>query len=613
MSFLQLLIGRPRFWRLVLPAIAVGFFVWAPSGLGRISDHEDPPGRPVLGGRSGRAAPPPAPVPDPRAAVHATHGMVASDSELASQAGARVLSAGGNAIDAACAAAMTLGVVDPFASGLGGGGFALVYLAKTGKVEALDFRETAPAALRPELFLRADKADPTLSVRGGLAVGVPGEPAGLSELVRRWGRRSFASCVDPAERLARGFPASAWLVEHVADELKRNSAEGTKFLARVLAPKRGTLAELRTGDIVRRPELAQTLAQLRRKGVAAFYEGEIASAVVAAVRNAGGVLDSRDLAGYASVERTPLVTTFLGRRIFAMPPPSAGGVIMLEVLGILSARMKAWDPVPAGPLDPRYLHTLVEALKHGFADRSRYLGDPALVSIPLSHLLDSAYHDQLAARIRPDAILAPERYGSAADPSAPPARDAGTAHISVVDAEGNAVALTTTINLEFGAHLVAGGTGILLNDEMDDFSLAHGRPDAFGLVSGGPNALAPGKRPLSSMSPTIVLGNQGVELVLGAAGGPTIISSTIQVLLDALLFHANVEAAEDAPRLHHQWSPNLLRYEPGLAPALVESLRAKGHQVEARDKIGKVNLIMRTRAGLVAAPEPRSGGAPAGY
>jgi len=581
-TFLQLLISCPLVRCSVLPAVGVGLLAMSsPTSAAETS--------------------------------HAVHGMVASDSQLASQAGARVLAAGGNAADAACATALALGVVTPFASGLGGGGFALIYSAKTGKVEALDFRETAPAALRPELFLREGKIDRSLSVRGGLAVGVPGEPAGLAELVRRWGRRSFARCIEPAEALARGFPASAWLVEHVVGDLKQDPSEAGSFLPRVLARKRGSSADMRAGDLVRRPELANTLGRLRREGAAAFYRGEIASAIVTAVQGAGGVLDRKDLASYAPVERTPLVTTFRGRRIFALPPPSAGGVVMFEVLGIFSERMKTWNPVPAGPQDPSYLHLLVEALKHGFADRSRLLGDPDFVSLPLSHLLDASYHRELQARLRPDGILAPERYGTTEPSAAAPARDAGTAHISVVDSEGNAVALSSTINLEFGAHLLAGRTGVLLNDEMDDFSLAPGVPDAFGLVAGGGNRLAPGKRPLSSMSPTIVVGDDGVEMVLGAAGGPTIISSTIQVMLDALLFGMDPEAAQAAPRVHHQWSPDVLQYEPGLPASVVGALRAKGHRLEARDKIGKVNLVVRSKAGLEAAGDPRSGGAPAGY
>jgi len=580
-TFLQLFIGCPMFRR---GGVAVG-------GLGLLMVT----------------------VPATAGSLQTVHGMVASDSQLASQAGARALAAGGNAADAACATAMALGVVNPFASGLGGGGFALVYTARTGKIEALDFRETAPAALRPEMFLRENKIDRALSIRGGLAVGVPGEPAGLADIVRRWGRRRFASCIEPAEKLARGFPASAWLIEHLVSARREAPTEAAEFLARVLVRRRGGLADLHVGDVVRRPDLAKTLARLRREGAAAFYQGEIADAIVASVRSAGGVLDQKDLAGYAPVERTPLATVFRGRRVFSMPPPSAGGVVMFEVLGILNQRMKSWDPVADGPQDATYLHLLVEALKHGFADRSRRLGDPGFVDVPLAHLLDAAYHRELEARIRPTGTLAPDRYGTAEPSTAAPARDAGTAHISVVDSEGNAVALTTTINLEFGAHLVAGRTGILLNNEMDDFSLAPGVPDAFGLVAGGANRLAPGKRPLSSMSPTIVVGDNGVEMVLGAAGGPTIISSTIQVLLNALLFGMDAETAGAAPRVHHQWSPDVLQFEPEMPVPVVEALRAKGHRAEARDKIGKVNLVIRNRAGLQAAGEPRSGGAPAGY
>jgi gamma-glutamyltranspeptidase/glutathione hydrolase len=501
--------------------------------------------------------------------------------------------------------------VNPFASGLGGGGFVLIYSAKTKKAEALDFRETAPAGLHPELFGQGSDVPDSRSIRGGLAVGVPGEPAGLAQLVRRWGKQPFANCVEPAERLARGFPASPWLVEHVTDEYSRDPAKASEFLAKVLVRPAGSLSKLRAGDRVRRPQLARTLTLLRRKGTEAFYRGTLAQAIVKAVQAENGVLGYDDLAGYQPVAREPLRTTFLGRRIFAMPPPSAGGVIMLEVLGILDQRMNTWDPRPFGPHDPTYLHLLVEALKHGFADRSRYLGDPGFVPIPLSRMLDPANLQDLAARIRLDGTLTPDRYGTGEPTAAPPARDAGTAHISVIDAEGNAVALSTTINLEFGAHLVA--AGILLNNQMDDFALARGRQDSFGLVAGDQNAVAAGKRPLSSMSPTIVLDDKGVELVLGAAGGPTIISSTVQVLLDALLFGLDAQTAENAPRLHHQWSPDLLYYEPDFPPAAVEALRARGQKMLARAKIGKVNLVIRRPTGLQAAPEPRSGGAPAGY
>lgn len=539
--------------------------------------------------------------------------MVASDSSLASQVGAEVLAQGGNAADAACATALALGVTHPFASGLGGGGFAVVYHAKTGKVEALDFRETAPAALRPELFQRAGKIDPSLSQRGGLAVGVPGEPAGLATLVRRWGKRSFARCIQPAERLARGFPASAWLVEHLADELEKHPEHAAQFLPQVLTSVRGSLTTLRAGARVARPALADTLARLRREGVESFYTGPIGKAIAQAVQASGGVLGLQDLSSYTPVQREPLQTQFQGRRIFTVPPPSAGGVILVQALGIVADRMRTADLISAGPQNPDYLHLLIEALKHGFADRSRRLGDPAFVQVPLSPLLDEEYLHQLATRVRPDSTLPSEDYGMPGTPKGTPARDAGTAHLSVIDAEGNAVALTTTINLEFGAHLLAGETGILLNNEMDDFALSEGQPDAFGLVGGRPNLLAAGKRPLSSMTPTIVVGDHGVEMVLGAAGGPTIVSSTLQVLLDVLLFGMDPARAELAPRLHHQWKPDVLCHESGFPAQALEVLRAKGHKIAARDPIGKVNLIVRDRTGLTAAPEPRSGGKPAGF
>jgi gamma-glutamyltranspeptidase / glutathione hydrolase len=585
-KILQLLIGCSRSSVRILPSLALGMLLWTSSAW---------------------AGPPPS------LAVRAQHGMVASDSSLASEVGAKVLAQGGNAADAACASALALGVTHPFASGLGGGGFAVVYTAKTGKVDVLDFRETAPAALRPELFRRAGKLDPSLSVRGGLAVGVPGEPAGLAALVQHWGKRSFSACIQPAERLARGFAASSWLVEHVNDEFKRNPESAGQFLSQILTSPSGALTGLRAGDRILRPALASTLAQLRRRGIKAFTTGDIGKAIVKAVRAAGGVLDLQDLAGYTSLRRTPLQMSFQGRQVFSAPPPSAGGVILMQALGILTERMRTTDLVSAGPQGAAYLHAVVEALKHGFADRGRALGDPAFVQVPLSSLLDQKVVAELAARIRTDSTLPSAGYGMTASSAGTPARDAGTAHLSVIDAEGNAVALTTTINLEFGAHLLAGNTGILLNNEMDDFVLAEGQPDAFGLVGGRPNLVAPGKRPLSSMTPTIVVGSDGVEMVLGAAGGPTIVSSTLQVLLDVLLFGMDPADAERAPRLHHQWIPDELRYEPDFPEQPLTSLRAKGHNLSTRWPIGKVNLIIRNRTGLMAAPEPRSGGIPAGY
>ena len=537
--------------------------------------------------------------------LHARHAAVASDSRAASQAGVEMLKSGGNAVDAACAAALALGVVNPFASGLGGGGFALVYLAKTGKTVALDFRETAPSALTNRAANGAG-----IRPQSGLSVGVPGEARGLADLVRRHGALPFSRCVEPALRLARGFSVSPWLAQQIRDEIARNPESGPALIAKIFSIDRDAAVRIRTGDRIARPALAATLERMHREGPEALYRGEIATAMVAAVAAAGGVLSLEDLARYAPVERQPLSTSFLGHRVLTMPPPSAGGTILVEVLGILATRAAAWRR-ESGPAAPAYLHDLAEALKHGFADRARFLGDPAFTRVPLEHLLDAGYHHELDQRILPDKTLSHEAYGTPAKRPTEPARDGGTAHLSVVDKAGNAVALTTTINLEFGAHIVAGG--IVLNDQMDDFTVLSARPDVFSLTGSDANRPETGKRPVSSMSPTIVLGDRGVELVTGAAGGPRIVSATLQILLDVLVFGLDARQAVAAPRIHHQWEPDVLYYEPGLPLETVRALKDKGHQPKPRADIGKANAILRSRAGLDAASDPRSGGEPAGY
>ena len=521
-----------------------------------------------------------------------------------------MLKSGGNAIDAACATALALGVVNPFASGLGGGGFALIYLAKSGKAVALDFREIAPAALTDQAT-RGTGIQP----QSGLSVGVPGEARGLAELVRRFGTLPFSRCVDPALRVSRGFSVSPWLAQQIRDEIERNPTSGPDLVAKIFSIDRNTAARLRAGDRVARPALAATLKRLRREGPAALYRGEIASAMVEATVTAGGVLSLADLAGYAPVERPPLVSDFLGHRVLTMPPPSAGGTIMVEVLGILAKRAAEWRR-EANPASPAYLHELAEALKHGFADRARFLGDPAFSHVPLEHLLDARYHAELAQRIQPMRVLAHDAYGTEAKRPTQPARDGGTAHVSAVDEAGNAVALTTTINLEFGSRIVA--AGIVLNDQMDDFTQSTAipcqpQPDVFSLTGSEANRPAPGKRPVSSMSPTIVLGDGGVELVAGAAGGPRIVSATLQILLDVLVFGLDAQQAVAAPRIHHQWEPDVLYYEPELPGETVRALESRGHRAQPRLDIGKANMIVRSRAGLDAAADRRSGGKPAGY
>jgi gamma-glutamyltranspeptidase / glutathione hydrolase len=510
-----------------------------------------------------------------------------------------LLSAGGNAVDAACATALALGVVDPFASGLGGGGFALVYLAKRGTATALDFREVAPAAL----------TEGGIKPQSGRSVGVPGEARGLAELVRRFGRLPFSRCVEPALRLARGFRASPRLARQVADELERNPVSGPHLVAQLFAVRGRPASTVAAGDVVARPCLEHTLERMRRHGADVLYRGDVARKIASATRAEGGVLALDDMGHYAPIERKPLEVAFLGKRVLLMPPPSAAGLVVPLGLAIASEHLAKLRG--QGPRSPDYLHLLAEALKHGFADRTRFLGDPAFAEIPLGRLLDPAYHHELSSRTKIDRVLAHDQYGMTSLPASGEAKDAGTAHVSVIDSDGNAVALTTTINLEFGARIVAGDTGILLNDEMDDFS-TPGSGDVFELSGGTANLPAPGKRPASAMSPTIVLGEHGVEMVTGAAGGPRIVSSVLQILLDVMVFGMDAKQAIVDPRIHHQWEPDVLLYEPGLAADILSALEGKGHKTKLRQDIGKANVILRSPAGLDAAADPRSGGQPAG-
>jgi gamma-glutamyltranspeptidase/glutathione hydrolase len=569
----------------------------------------------------GAATPPP---------LRAAHAAVASDNPLASAAGLSMLRAGGNAIDAACATALALGVVHPFASGMGGGGFAVVYVAKEKKVYALDFRERAPAAIRPELYKRDGRVDPTLSAVGGLAVAVPGEVRGLGELVRRWGALPFRKCVEPAQRLAaRGFSVS-WRLAESFGSLQEKKDE-KKAPPTGAAPEGAPTAkpEVSKPDAAfdsifgrklftvderwRRPDLAWTLDRLRAGGADAFYKGDIAAAIVKAVQDNGGVLGADDLTAYTATDRVPLEAPYRGLRVFSMPPSSSGGIVLVETLGILSARFPDGAALTKlGRNSSAYLHLLAEAFKHGFADRARQLGDTDFVSVDLARLTSPAYHRELAARIKDDGVLPRDSYGM---PGGPPAlhKDGGTTHLCVIDEEGNAVSLTTTINLGFGAKVVAGKTGILLNDQMDDFSIEPGVPNAFGLLGSTQNAVAPRKRPLSSMTPTIVLDGDRVKMAVGAAGGPTIITATTQVLLNVVDFHLDPQAAVSSARVHDQWMPEALMIEPDIVLDVRAGLEKRGQKLRELPRIGVANAIVRTARGLEAAAEPRSAGAPAGY
>jgi gamma-glutamyltranspeptidase/glutathione hydrolase len=557
------------------------------------------------------AAPPaagaaPAPAAGP---LRVAHAAVASDHPLASAAGVAALKAGGNAVDAACATALALGVLHPESSGIGGGAFALVYIAKEKKVYALDARERAPAAITPAAYMKDGHAEPERSQRGGLAVAVPGEVRGLGEMVRRWGALPFRRCVEPAQRMAaRGVPVSGRLANSLSGLDRAGGATSERSFAAMIAPK-----PLQVGDTWRRPDLAWTLGKLRA-GPDAFYKGEIAEQIATAVQSAGGVLTAEDLAAYATVDRTPVETGYRGLRVLSMPPSSSGGVALIETLGVLSAYYPSGlAAAPDGRGSAAQLHALAEAFKHAFADRARYLGDTDFVSVDVAHLTAPPYHEELARRIKPGAVLPRDAYGTLGPPPEP-RKDAGTTHLSVIDADGNAVALTTTVNLGFGAHLIAGKTGIVLNDQMDDFSLQPGVPNAFGLIGNEQNAIAPRKRPLSSMTPTIALDDGGrVRVVVGAAGGPTIITATAQVFLNVVDWKLDAQAAIAAPRIHDQWFPDVLGVEPEIGFDAIAGLNKLGHKTKTFPHIGTVNLLVRTRAGIEAAAEPRSPSKPAGY
>jgi len=541
----------------------------------------------------------------PSLAASGTHGMVASEHELASAVGVEILQRGGNAVDAAVATALAVCVVNPSSCGIGGGGFMLIYRARQRQAHALDYRETAPAAATRDMFVRDGKAVPELSRRGGLAVGVPGEVAGLAAALQRYGTMSLATVMDPAIRLARdGFPIGP----HLAKEIASNHAtiEATPELARVLLHADGS--PLTVGDTLRRSELANTLQQIADHGPAVFYRGPLAAEIARSVRDAGGVLTEGDLADYQPVWRKPLAVDYREYRVFAMPPPSSAGVL-LAVLGMLEH-----DKLAAlQPDSPTYLHLLAEALKHGFADRARFYGDPGTVDVPMQRLLAPANTAALRQRISATQIREQNAYGSTAVETAALASDHGTSHLSVMDAHGNAVACTTTINTAFGSFVVAGSTGVILNNELDDFSAQPGVPNIFGLVGTEANAVAPGKRPLSSMSPVVVTQHGRAVLALGGSGGPLIISGTLQVLLNTLAFDLDATAAVHAARIHHQWSPPVLLVEPGIPASTRAALARLGHSVKEVPAMGAVQLVRRDGSTFDGASDPRKSGEAVGW
>lgn len=528
------------------------------------------------------------------------HGIVAADHRLASEAGAEILREGGNAVDAIVAAALAANVVQPSASGLGGGGFAVVVRPGDHAADVaflLDFREVAPRAASRDMYRTPDGgADSKRSTEGGLSVAVPGASRGLWTLHARLGRLSAADVAAPAIRLASdGFRVRAYLANALGRTKKPEIAAWFVVGGHPLSE----------GDIFAQPVLAKTLKKWVSSKGEVLSVGAGAEAVARSVAETGGVLDTTDLAAYATVDRKPLIGTYRGYTVVTMPPPSSGGVALLEMLGVL----EGYDLHALEHDSADHLHLLAEVMKFAYADRAHDLGDPAFVTVPVDRLLSPERRDAIHREIWPGRTFPPDHYGSAIEPAA----DHGTEHISVLDAEGMAASLTTTINTAFGSGVVVDDLGLILNDQMDDFSAAPGVPNAYGLVGGEANAIAPGKRPLSSMSPTVLLDPKGhVVMVVGGSGGAQIISSVLQAISNVVDFGMNASEAVAAPRIHDQWQPDELVVEPGIPKDVIAALEARGHHVRVAEMYSAVQLITDLTGLPEGASDPRKDGWPAG-
>ena len=543
------------------------------------------------------------PAPGSVHAVKAVHGMVVAQEKLAADIGADILRQGGNAVDAAVATGLAMAVTYPRAGNIGGGGFMVIHLAEGNKDVAIDYRETAPAAMTRDSFLGADgKPDPSKSRNSALGIGVPGTVAGFALALEKYGTGKFmlAHLLKPAIALARdGFV----LADDTADTLPDWHRRLVNWPSSVKIFSRPDGTSLQEGDRLVQSDLAATLTAIAEQGPRGFYEGPVAEKLAKGIRDAGGIMTSDDLKSYAAVIREPVRGTYRGYDIVSMPLPSSGGVVLLETLNILEGFRLG--EMQQGSVDS--LHLLIEAMKRGYADRARYLGDPAFINAPTNILLAKDYAARQRATIDPAHATPAEKILSAVQPH----EGSNTTHFSVVDGKGNAVSNTYTLNFSYGLGLVADGTGVLLNNELDDFTAAPGASNAFGLVGYEANLPGPGKRPLSSMSPTIVLRDGKVVLVTGSPGGSRIISTVLQVIVNVLDYHMNVAAAVAAPRLHHQWLPDEVRVEPGFPDEVLAGLRAKGHRIVNSMGYSSANTILVTANGLLGAPDPRTRGAEA--
>jgi gamma-glutamyltranspeptidase/glutathione hydrolase len=546
-----------------------------------------------------------------REPVRWRHGMVASTSKLASQVGVDVMKRGGNAVDAAIAVAFALAVTYPAAGNLGGGGFMMIRM-RDGRTTAIDYREMAPAAATHNVYLDEHgdlKKGEGGSLVGYRAPGVPGTVAGMELALRKYGsgKLTWAQLIEPSRRLAaEGFPLSYSLARGMrgnADELGRYPESKKIYL------NDGRFWN--EGDVWRQPELAATFARLQRFGAREFYEGQTARFIAEDMKAHGGLITLEDLKNYVAKEREPLHSTYRGFEVISMPPPSSGGAVLIEMLNML----EGFDLRHMGASSSERYHVETEAMRRAFADRAEYMGDSDFVNVPVAGLIDKAYAERLRRGIRM------ERASTSAEVRAGQptgAEDEETTHFTVVDADGNCVSNTYTLNDSFGSKVVVKGTGILMNDEMDDFAAKPGVPNMFGLIQGERNSVAPHKRPLSAMTPTFVLRKDGsLWFAVGSPGGPTIINTVLQVITNVVDFDMNIQQAIDAPRIHHQWLPDEIVYEPfGMSADTFRALEERGHRINDRPRyMGDAQGIMiEEKTGVrLGASDPRGSGEPVGY
>jgi gamma-glutamyltranspeptidase / glutathione hydrolase len=578
------------FRRLIIAAAAV--LAFAGSARAQVAPVDHPP-----------AIPPAIP-------ILAHHGMVVAQEQRAARIGVEILDRGGNAVDAAVAVGFAMAVTYPRAGNIGGGGFMVIHLAKENRDTTIDYRETAPAAATPTMFLDANgNPDPQKSRASGLAVGVPGTVAGLTLALKKYGSGKFslaeliAPAIDLAGKGMRVEDDTADSLPQAREKLARWPSSASIFL--------NGGQPLRQGNRLFQFDLADTLQGIADNGPAAFYEGRTAEQIADAVRAAGGIMTVDDLKNYHAVERAPVRGTYRGYTIVSMPPPSSGGVALVEMLNIL----ESYDLGKLGRGE-QSLHYTIEAMKRAYADRAVYMGDPDKVKMPIAGLLSKQYAASLRASIGDKATPAADiKPGKPAD-----TEGRNTTHFSVIDSEGNAVSNTYTLNFSYGLGLVADGTGVLLNNELDDFTAKPGAANAYGLIGFNANLPGPGKRPLSSMTPTIVLKDGKPFLVTGSPGGSRIITTVLQVISNVIDFHMPIDKAVSAPRLHNQWEPDETFVEPGFAPEVLEALKRRGHNIVPTAPHTSANSIVVipkgefTPQGYVGAADGRTRGAlAAGY